>query len=231
MSSIIFCSIVYIIFLSFFLIAQGITNSQNILGQSQEMSDTQTKSHEMGMSMEEENPIEKLISPITEWVGIFSLGIFAGLFIFKTNQNESIVNPYHKTRTRTRNLIKVIAVLSISVGIIHVLLIPEHLQESWIWGMIFLTSGLAQICYGIIVSLLGNGSYRNALYYVGIIGNIMLAVTFVLVRLITPPFSSEGTPINEMEPNGIITQVIEIVLIILLGYQLKQKDGTKESIK
>ncbi|MDF0682034.1 MAG: hypothetical protein P0116_13835 [Candidatus Nitrosocosmicus sp.] len=218
-------------FLSYFLIAQGITNSQNTLGQSEEMSDTKAKNHEMGMSMEEENPIEKLIPPITEWVGIFSLGIFAGLFILKTNQNESIVDPYHKTRTRTRNLIIVIAVLSISVGIIHVLLVPEHSQESWIWGVIFLTSGLAQIGYGIIVSLIGNGYIRNALYYIGIIGNIMLAATFVLVRLISPPFSSEGTPINELEPNGIITLVIEIVLIILLGHQLKHKDDTKESIK
>jgi len=125
----------------------------------------------------------------------------------------------------------VIAVLSISVGIIHVLLVPEHSQESWIWGMIFLTSGLAQISYGIVVSLLGKVFLRNALYYIGIIGNIILAVTFVLVRIITPPFSSEGTPINELEPNGIITLVIEVVLIILLGHQLKHKDDTKESIK
>jgi len=38
------------------------------------------------------------------------------------------------------------------------------------------------------------------------------------------------TPINELEPNGIITLIIEIILVILMAYQLKQKDLTKENV-
>lgn len=54
-------------------------------------------------------------------------------------------------------------------------------------------------------------------------GNAFLVITFLLVRLVTPPFSPEETPIRELEPNGIITLIIEIVLIVLLTYALRFK--------
>ena len=89
---------------------------------------------------------------------------------------------------------------------------------------------MAQIGFGIAILLLKEYTLRNILYYIGIIGNSILVITFVLVRLVTPPFSPEVTPINELEPNGIITLIIEVLLVILMAYQLKQKDLTKENI-
>ena len=96
--------------------------------------------------------------------------------------------------------------------------------------MIFLASGLAQIGFGIAILLVREHTLRNILYYIGIIGNSMLVITFVLVRLVTPPFSHEGAPVNELEPNGIITLIIEIILIILMAYKLKHKNITKEKV-
>jgi len=223
-------SCLVILVLSFCLsICQGIIGGiQYALASSEGVSENMVKDHDDSMNMTEENPIEQIISPITEWLGIFSLGIFAGLFIFKFKPEKRIDNQDNKTRSR--NLIVAISILSVSVGIIHVLLVPEHSQESWIWGMIFLVSGLAQIGFGIAILLVREHSLRNILYYIGIIGNSMLVITFVLVRLVTPPFSPEVTPINELEPNGIITLIIEIILVILMSYQLKQKDLTKENV-
>jgi len=227
MASIISCSITLI--LSFcFLIAQGIVNGQDLLAQSEGVPGHLVGDHDMGMDMTVGNPVEKSIPQITEWIGIFSLGIFAGLFVFKTNPGKHVNNQGNKTRTW--NLIIAIAILSISVGIIHVLLVPEHSQESWIWGMVFLASGLAQIGFGVVILLVREYTLRNILYYIGIVGNSILVVTFVLVRLVPPPFSPEGTPINELEPNGIMTLIIEVLLVILIAYQLKQKDLTKENI-
>ena len=211
-----------------FSICQGIIVSVQDALASSGVSENMVKDHDDSMNMTEGDPIEQLISPITEWLGFFSLGMVAGLFVFKIKPYKRIDNQGNKTRSR--NLIIAISILSVSVGIIHVLLVPEHSQESWIWGMIFLVSGLAQIGFGIAILLVKEHSLRNILYYIGIIGNSMLVITFVLVRLVTPPFSSEVTPINELEPNGIITLIIEIILVILMAYQLKQKDLTKENI-
>ena len=221
-----------ILILSFCLsICQGIIGDdvQGALASSVGESENMVKNHDDGsMNMAEENPIEKSISPITEWLGIFSLGIFAGLFVFKFKLDKGVDDQDNKTRSR--NLIRAIAILSVSVGIIHVLLVPEHSQESMIWGMIFLASGLAQIVFGITLLLVRKYTLRNILYYIGITKNSILVISFVLVRLVTPPFSPEGTPINELEPNGIITLIIEVLLVILMAYQLKQKDLTKENI-
>ena len=221
----------YVVFilLLYFLTSTSITNP-DVWGQTEVMSQQMGENHSTGMNGDREDPLEQLVPPLTEWIGIFSLGMFSGLFVFNTNARRNEDNQY-LTKTRRRNTTISIATLSISVGIIHVLLVPEHSSESLAWGMTFLLSGLAQIGFGIIILFTKKPFLRTVLYYIGIIGNAVLAITFILVRLITPPFSPEGTPINELEPNGIITLIIEILLVILLAYQLKHKDETKESIK
>jgi hypothetical protein len=165
-------------------------------------------------SMKEDN----IISSSTEWEGIFALGITVGLV--SPLRYKSV---YSKSRSiRITNIS--IAILSISAGIIHLLLIQEHMKESFMWGISFLISGIAQIIFGIIIIILGeelSPINKLILYYFGIVGNTLLVGIFVFVRLFTPPFSTEGAPINELEPNGIITIITEIVLIVLLAYLIK----------
>ena len=93
-----------------------------------------------------------------------------------------------------------------------------------------MASGLAQIGLGVAILLVRKPTLRNILYYIGIVGNSILVVTFVLVRLVTPPYSPEGVPINELEPNGIMTLIIEVLLVILMAYHLKHKDSAKENV-
>jgi hypothetical protein len=62
------------------------------------------------------------------------------------------------------------------------------------------------------------------LYYIGIVGNIILFIIFILARVITPPFSPTGTPENEWDPNGIISLIIEAAIPVLLIYILKYKE-------
>jgi hypothetical protein len=172
-----------------------------------------TNNTNMG-SMKEDN----IISSSTEWEGIFALGITVGLVY--PLRYESV---YSKSRSiRITNIS--IAILSISAGIIHLLLIQEHMKESFMWGISFLISGIAQIIFGIIIIIIGeelSPINKLILYYFGIVGNSILIGIFVLARLFTPPFSTEAAPINELEPNGIITIITEIVLIVLLAYLIK----------
>jgi hypothetical protein len=166
------------------------------------------------------NPMKEdtIISSSTEWEGIFALGITVGLV--SPLRYKSV---YSKSRSiRIINIS--IAILSISAGIIHLLLIQEHMKESFMWGISFLISGIAQIIFGIIIIILAeklSPINKLILYYFGIVGNALLVGIFVFVRLFTPPFSTEGAPINELEPNGIITIITEIFLIVLLAYLIK----------
>ena len=174
------------------------------------------------------NKQDNIISTLTEWVGVFALGIAAGLVStlrYKSNNSKS---------TSISIIIISIAILSVSAGIIHLLLIQEHMEESFIWGISFLISGIAQIIYSIfIIIIAGKLSPLNKwlLYYFGIAGNALLVGIFVMARIFTPPFSSEAAPINELEPNGIVTIIIEIFLIVLLAYLIKSSSRSQRSQK
>src|SRR5215208_3157066 len=175
-------------------------------------------------TMKEDN----IISPLTEWVGIFALGITVGLV-------SSLEYKPVYSKSRSINITNLsIAILSISAGIIHLLLIPEHMKESFMWGIFFLITGIAQLIFGIIIIIIGrkvSPINKSILYYFGIIGNALLVGIFVSVRLITPPFSSEAAPVNELEPNGIITIITEILLVVLLAYLIKSTSKSQRSQK
>ena len=200
-----------------------ISNNSPLFGQSESMSEEMAADEAGG----EGGGIGKHISSITEWTGIFSLGIITGLLASKTN----LSSPNNGLSFGRRGSVIIsIAILSLSVGAIHLLLVPEHSRESLVWGIIFLVSGIAQIVFGIIILFAKKPIFKTMLCFIGIIGNAMLVITFILVRLVTPPFSPEGAPINELEPNGIITLIIEIVLVILLSYELRFKEVSTKHI-
>ena len=88
--------------------------------------------------------------------------------------------------------------------------------------------------FGIIIIIIGgkvSPINKSILYYFGITGNALLVGIFVLVRLIAPPFSSEAAPINELEPNGIITIITELLLVVLLAYLIKSTSKSQRSQK
>jgi len=212
----------YNIVLSLLLLLAAITLSSNnsfIYGQSDESSSEQDSPVQMNGGGEMG---ANLISSVTEWIGVFALGITTGLLAFSIKTSNNIT-----AFEKRRKIILSIAVLSLSVGVIHLLLVQEHAKESYLWGIFFLISGIAQIAFGIIIVFVKSQKVNGILYYIGLIGNAILAITFILVRLFTPPFSPEGTPINELEPNGIISIIIEILIVILLVYIIRFKEGVK----
>jgi hypothetical protein len=174
-------------------------------------------------SMNQDNNNNDIISPLTEWVGIFALGITVGLV-------SSLKYKSNYSNLRNIGIITIsVTILSISAGIIHLLLIQEHMKESFMWGIFFLVSGIGQIIFGIIISIIDKLSpiKKSMLYYFGIIGNTLLVGIFVFVRLFPPPFSSEASPLNELQPNGIIIIITEILTIVLLAYLVRSYSSIK----
>jgi hypothetical protein len=217
-------TISYNVALSLLLLLTAITlisNNSIIFGQSDKSSSEQQQPSTEQMNGGEEMG-SNLISSVTEWIGIFSLGITTGLLAFSIKTSNDITS-----FVKRRKIILSIAILSLSVGVIHLLLVQEHSKESFWWGIFFLISGIAQIGFGIIIAFIKKPKINNVIYYIGNIGNALLIIIFIFVRLFTPPFSPEGAPVNELEPNGIITLIIEILIVILLIYIIRFKEETK----
>ena len=152
----------YNIVLSLLVLLASITlisNNSIILSQSDKSSSDQPSTEQMdgggGMG-------GNLIFSVTEWIGVFALGIITGLLAFSIKISNNVT-----AFVKRRKIILSIAVLSISVGAIHLLLVQEHAKESYLWGIFFLISGIAQIAFGIIIAFVKNPKINNILYYIG----------------------------------------------------------------
>ena len=180
-----------------------------------------------------------LISSITEWIGIAALGITTGLVLplgSNVISKSGIKSNYFKGTGTKTYLFTLIGILSIAAGIIHLLLVKEHMEESYLWGIGFLAMGLPQIVYGIVMifSKLLPISWTKILCNLGIFGNALFVAIFVYVRLFIPPFSPEGTPVSELEPNGILTVVIQLLIVAILVYvgrEIKIKEQESPLVK
>ena len=175
----------------------------------------------------------------TEYIGVFAIGTSFGLLTAPliTRRNTKSI-PEIKIHNKVFIFISIIA-LTIAVGIIHIMLIKEHMEESYIWGIGFLVMGTLQLVYGgvfiMLVKTQGRLKRRRrivlvSLYSIGIIGNILLVAIFIYARLFVPPFSPEGAPVNELEVNGILTVIIELLIAGFLVYLLPEEKGEKKSI-
>jgi MFS family permease len=170
------------------------------------------------------------ISHITEDVGIFAIGVSLGLLILPLINRRSTTTTIPNLMAR-KNIFISIAALTMAAGIIHILLVKEHMEESYMWGIGFLVMGISQLIYGGVLIIFADNLRRRllkraavlSLYSIGIIGNTLLVAIFVYVRLFIPPFSPEAIPVNEIEVNGILTVVMEIFIVGLLVYLVKRE--------
>jgi hypothetical protein len=180
---------------------------------------------EEGKEMNNGDPVSKA----SEYIGIFALGTSFGLLISPSLIMGRILTTIPNLVIRNRIVLLSIATLSISVGIIHILLVKEHMEESYMWGIGFLVMGISQLIYGAVFVVLARRLERLVerkagllvLFGIGIIGNITLVAFFIIARVFVPPFSPEGRPVDELETNGIVTVIIELLIIGLLVYLAK----------
>lgn len=109
-----------------------------------------------------------------------------------------------------------VTILALTTGIIHLLLMNEHLQASLVSGAFFGISGSALIAYGITASKLYNQKIRVAYRFAGIGGLAALIVLYTFTRLVAFPYLGGGIkPVNTLD---IITKAVEALLILVLVY-------------
>lgn len=138
------------------------------------------------------------------WVGFFGLGGATGILL---------VHRLVLQHNRLQLLKYVIAALAITTGIIHLLLIQEHLEESLLFGVFFASSGTGLLAYSVVVRFSSN----KIVYYVGIGGSVILIGLYLFTRLVTVPFSEESG-VEAISGLDIVTQVVQIALLGVLIY-------------
>lgn len=140
-----------------------------------------------------------LTAESAEWVGVGTLITGAAVFGVRARSTNKLLYKY------------IVFAVSVGVGIVHILLSPDHLIDVSIGHAIFFTvAGLAQIGFGIIFMV---RPLKN-LAIVGAAGNIGSIILYFATRAenLPEPF---GAP-EGIDLVGIIAKVLEMTLVVIL---------------
>ena len=137
-----------------------------------------------------------------QWVGVGTLVAAASLFGINT-----------RTRYKAKGYRFVVTTLAVGAGIIHLLLVPDHLSDVSVeHARFFVALGAAQISFGILFMF--RPTKRFAV--IGIVGNTGSIILYWITRItdLPEPF---GAP-EGLDAVGIITKIVEMSLVALLIY-------------
>ena len=131
----------------------------------------------------------------------------------------------------TPKLLHGAAGLSIVASIVHGLLVEEHFQEWWAFGVVFMLAATTQGLYGfaILASHVMNGSpiserwpprALRSFYLAGIVGNGALVLLYLASRTVGVLGETE-----DWEALGIFTKSVELAVIAVLVVLLVRAKG------
>jgi FtsP/CotA-like multicopper oxidase with cupredoxin domain len=108
--------------------------------------------------------------------------------------------------------------LTMGAAMIHLWAMPEHFEEWWFYGVLFLLLALVQGFYGVALWLWGG---RTA-FILGMGGNLAVVVFYLVTRTVGVPF---GPHVGEVEAVGVLdlaatTSEVALVVTLALLYRM-----------
>ena len=115
------------------------------------------------------------------------------------------------------------AVLSIVAGKVHGLVMFDHFEVWWGYGLFFLLAAASQVLYGIVLVARPwkqqerANQYNRLAYMLGIAGNSAIVVFYAITRTVGVPFlGPEAGEVEELTTISLISKAIELALIAWL---------------
>lgn len=115
--------------------------------------------------------------------------------------------------------------LSLTAALIHAMVMPEHFEEWWGYGLFFFVVSLAQTIYGVGLIFRAWGvrplkafeyfwqHQAPTFYLAGIVGNLAIIALYIITRTGGIPIGPEAGEIETFSTISITSQVLEIALI------------------
>ncbi len=161
----------------------------------------QLKHEHMDVTTEDSHVHNSITAEAAQWIGIGTLLVAAPVFAI---------------RMRSANKLgykDVVLTLALGVGIMHVLLAPDHLIDVGIeHGIFFAIAGSAQIGFGFLFI----SKPTRGLAIIGIVGTIGSIVLYFITRMseLPEPFGA----LEGIDQVGIIAKMAEVSLVAILAY-------------
>lgn len=115
-----------------------------------------------------------------------------------------------------RKFMHLSAGLSLVAAGIHAIVMPEHFQEWWGYGVFFAVVAAAQGAYSVVLLW----RPRPPLLALGIIGNVAVVVLYIVSRTVGVPLGPHAGVIEEVGAVDLAAKSVEVALIATLGVWL-----------
>ena len=112
-----------------------------------------------------------------------------------------------------RRILGIAIALTMVAALIHVWAMPEHFEEWWFYGVLFVLVALLQGFYGVALWLWGG----RTVFVLGMVGNLAIVVFYLMTRTVGVPF---GPHFGEVEAVGgldLAATTSELVLVATLA--------------
>ena len=119
--------------------------------------------------------------------------------------------------------------LSITAGVAHGLVAPEHLREWWGYGLFFALAALGQAFFGALLltapwsydetggRLPSRSPVERGVAVIGIVANSAVILLYVVTRTVGIPFLGPAAgEVEALSAGGVVTTLVEAVLVGLL---------------
>ena len=114
------------------------------------------------------------------------------------------------TGDRTRKVRAVLAVSSIAAGVIHAAVVPEHVEEAWIFGFFFLLAACFQIAWAI------PAVFRPSfiVYATGTLANGALIGIWLLSRTAGVPIGPDAWMPEPAQVLDVGATLLELIVVV-----------------
>src|SRR5215217_4619490 len=112
-----------------------------------------------------------------------------------------------------RRLLGMAIALTTVAALIHVWAMPEHFEEWWFYGVLFVLVALLQGFYGVALWLWGG----RTVFILGMVGNLAIVVFYLVTRTVGVSF---GPHMGEVELVGALdlaATISEVALVTTLA--------------
>ena len=177
-------------------------HSSHEIEPSMEEIQAQPEHEHMDDTLEEIHVHSSITAEAAQLIGVGTLLVTAPVFVIRMRSANKLAYK------------DVVLTLALGVGIMHVLLAPDHLEDDRgiAHGIYFVITGLTQIGFG----LLFIAKPTRKLAIIGIAGTIGSLFLYFITRIVDlpEPFGA----LEEIDQVGVIAKILEISLVVFLLY-------------
>jgi predicted branched-subunit amino acid permease len=124
-----------------------------------------------------------------------------------------------------RPAVAAVAAASVGAAAIHAVVIPEHLEEWWAFGLFFLVTGVVQLVWAVMVVR----SPSRSVIWLGVLGNASIVVLWVVTRTVGTLVGPEP---HIPEPVGLADALATAfeLFIVVTGARLVMEERTRQRV-